>query len=313
MTYWIEKYHPVDIKDYENKEYYKLFYNFKNIKNLLIYGDSGTGKTTFINLLTIKYFKKGLKDDDVFFLNADERGISVVRNKIKLFCQKKINQNNFKMIIIDECDSLTIDAQMSLRKILEDYSNTKFVLICNYQEKIINPIVSRCVIVKFKKYTNKYIMYKCLNILKTENILISDNKEMYIQYINDLINLGNNDIRRIINNLQYITMMKLNKYDNTIINNLYGILSTDLLSKILDKIDNVINIKDTIKLLSFYNIDNIINCLIDIIVENNNFNNDKKKKLIDILSFIDSIKSKNIDYEIILYKIIKEYIYLKLN
>lgn len=313
MTYWIEKYHPTDIKDYENKEYNKLFYNFKNIKNLLIYGESGTGKTTFINLLTIKYFKNGLKDDDVFFLNADERGISVVRNKIKLFCQKKINQNNFKLIIIDECDSLTIDAQMSLRKILEDYSNTKFVLICNYQEKIINPIVSRCVIVKFKKYTNKYIMYKCLNILKTENILTTDNKEMYIQYINDLINLGNNDIRRIINNLQYITMMKLNKYDNTIINNLYGILSKDLLSKILDKIDNVINIKDTIKLLSFYNIDNIINCLIDIIVENDNFNNDKKKKLIDILSFIDSIKSKNIDYEIILYKIIKEYIYLKLN
>lgn len=312
MSYWIEKYKPNDIKDYEDLEYKKLFYNFKNIKNMLIYGEPGTGKTTFINLISEKYFKNGINDTDILSLNAsDERGIDTVRNKIKVFCQKKINHNNFKLIILDECDSLTIDAQMSLRKILEDYSNTKFVLICNYKDKIINPIISRCILVKFKNYSTKYIYDKCINILKNENILNNENIKIFDKYINDLIILSSNDIRRVINNLQYITIMNLKYYDQNIINNIYGVLSKELLSNLLNNINSVIDIKDIIKLLSFYNMDNIINLMIDLIVENQNLNIDKKKKIIDLLSFIDSIKNKNIDYEIILYKIIKEYINLK--
>lgn len=314
MSYWIEKYKPTDIKDYENIEYNKLFYNFKNIKNLLIYGEPGSGKTTFINLIAEKYFKNGLIDNDILSLNAsDERGINTVRNKIKVFCQKKLNLNNFKLIILDECDSLTIDAQMSLRKILEDYSNTKFVLICNYQEKIINPLISRCIIIQFNNYSNKYIINKCNKILQLEKIVNENNINIYKKYIEKLIELSNNDIRRVINNLQYISQMKLKIYDESIINNLYGILSTNLLKKLLNNIDDIINIKDIIKLLSFYNINNIINSLTDIIIDNDDINNEKKKKLINLLSFIDSIKNKNIDYEIILYKIIKEYINLKLN
>lgn len=311
MSYWIEKYKPIDIKDYEELEYNKLFYNFKNIKNLLIYGEPGTGKTTFINIIAKNYFKNGINDDDILALNAsDERGIDTVRNKIKIFCQKKINKNLFKLIILDECDSLTIDAQMSLRKILEDYENTKFVLICNYEDKIINPLISRCITVKFDNYSTKYILNKCLKILKNENILNNQNKEMYVKYINKLIKLSQNDIRRVINNLQYLHMMKLEKYDESILNNLYGILSKDLLLKLLKNIKSVINIKDTIKLLSFFNINNIIDLFLEIIIEDE-IEDIKKKEMIDLLSFIDSIKSKNIDYEIILYKVIKEYINLK--
>ena len=311
MNYWIEKYKPNDIKDYENSEYKKMYYNFKNIKNLLIFGEPGTGKTTYINLIAKNYFKNGLLDNDVLILNAsDERGIDTVRNKIKVFCQKKINKNNFKLIILDECDSLTIDAQMSLRKILEDYNNTKFVLICNYEEKIINPLISRCVLFKFNNYSSEYINKKCIYILQNENILNDENKEMYLKYINKLIELSKNDIRRVINNLQYLIIMNLKKYDESIINNLYGILSKDLLIKLLNNINSVINIKDTIKLLSFYNINNILDLLLQIIVESE-LEIEKKKKMVDLLSYIDSIKSKNIDYEIILYKIIKEYINIK--
>lgn len=310
MSYWIEKYKPNNIKDYEESKY-KLFYNFKNIKNLLIYGEPGTGKSSYINLIAKNYFKNGLNDNDILSLNAsDERGIDTVRNKIKIFCQKKINKNLFKLIILDECDSLTIDAQMSLRKILEDYKNTKFALICNYEEKIINPLVSRCTSVKFDNYSTKYILNKCLYILKNEKVLNDENKEIYVKYINKLIKLSKNDIRRVINNLQYLNMMKLEKYDECILNNLYGILSKDLLLKLLKNIKSVINIKDIIKLLSFYNINNILDLFLEIIIEDE-IENIKKKEIIDLLSFIDSIKSKNIDYEIILYKVIKEYINLK--
>lgn len=313
MSSWIEKYKPSDINDYHNTKYTKIFYNFKNIKNLLIYGEPGSGKTTFINLIAKKFFKNGLYDNDILSLNAsDERGINTVRTKIKVFCQKKINKNNFKMIILDECDSLTIDAQMSLRKIIEDYNNTKFVLICNYEEKIIYPLVSRCIVVKFQNYSTEYISNKCINILMNENILNNDNKDMYMKFINKLIELSKNDIRRVINNLQYLSSMNFKKYNDEIINNLYGILSKDLLINILNNINDIINIKDIIKLLSFYNITVIINLLTDIVIENN-FNNENKKKMIDLLSFIDSIKNKNIDYEIILYKIIKEYVTIKNN
>lgn len=314
MSYWIEKYKPKDINDYNNKNYIDLFFQFKNIKNILIYGEPGTGKTTFIDIIIKNYLINGSNDEDLLSLNAsDERGIDTVRNKIKSFCKKKTNKNTFKIIVLDECDSLTNDAQMSLRKITEDYKNTKFIFICNYQNNIIKPLLSRCNIIYFKKYTNKYIYNKCIEILNNENILTDDNKEIYNQYIEQLLLYSKQDIRMVINNLQYLTKMDLKNYDENIINNIYGILSKKLLINILNNIHSVINIKDVVKLLSFYNINNIINNILEIILEDDNINNLKKKEIISLLSYIDSIKNKNIDYEIIIYKIIKEYIQIKLN
>lgn len=314
MSYWIEKYKPKDINDYNNKNYIDLFFQFKNIKNILIYGEPGTGKTTFIDIIIKNYLINGSNDEDLLSLNAsDERGIDTVRNKIKSFCKKKTNKNTFKIIVLDECDSLTNDAQMSLRKITEDYKNTKFIFICNYQNNIIKPLLSRCNIIYFKKYTNKYIYDKCIEILNNENILTDDNKEIYNQYIEQLLLYSKQDIRMVINNLQYLTKMDLKNYDENIINNIYGILSKKLLINILNNIHSVINIKDVVKLLSFYNINNIINNILEIILEDDNINNLKKKEIISLLSYIDSIKNKNIDYEIIIYKIIKEYIQIKLN
>ena len=314
MSYWIEKYKPKNIIDYENEDYKNLFYEFKNIKNLLIYGKTGTGKTTFINILLNNYLLKGQDDDDLLILNAsDERGINTVRTKIKTFCKKKINKNQFKIIILDECDSLTIDAQMSMRKIVEDYKNTKFIFICNYDNKIIQPLISRCVLVHFKNFSPDYIMRKSLYILKNENILNENNKKIYKSYISKLIEYSENDIRRVINNLQYLTIMKLKKYDENILNNIYGLISKDLIKKILANLKNMLNIKDTVKLLSFYNLDNIINIILDIVVDDKNIEDEKKINFINILSYIDSIKNKNIDYEIIIYKILKEYNELKFN
>jgi len=309
MLNWIEKYKPHKISDFENSNYTKLYYDFKNIKNMLIYGLPGTGKTTYINLIINNYLKDKHNDDDLLNLNAsDERGINTVRNKIKIFCKKKNNKNNFKLVILDESDSLTIDAQMSMRKIIEDYNNTKFIFICNYKNKIINPLISRCVVIYFNKYSNKYIQSKCLYILKNENILNNTNYDMYLSYINKFINIFNSDIRKVINNLEYIVLLKLNKYDEYIINNLFGTLTINLLNKILLNVTSIKNINDTIKLLSYYNINNIIENFNDIIITHEKLTYNNKKKLLNLLSFIDSIKKKNIDYEIILYKLLKDYI-----
>jgi len=202
---------------------------------------------------------------------------------------------------------------MSLRKITEDYKNTKFIFICNYENKIIQPLISRCVLIHFKSFSSDYIMKKSLDILKKENILIDENKEMYKLYIKKLIEYSSNDIRRVINNLQYLTIMKLDKYDENILNNIYGLISKDLIKKILNNLENMLNIKDTVKLLSFYNLDNIIDNILEIVIENKNIKDDKKTNFISLLSFIDSIKNKNIDYEIIIYKILKDYLKITKN
>jgi DNA polymerase III delta prime subunit len=284
--------------------------NFYKIKNLLIYGQPSTGKTTFCDLIIKKYFNDK-NNDNILIMNAsDERGIDIVRNKIKNFCKKKpTEKNNFKICILDECDNLTYDAQTNLRRILEDYNNTKFIFICNYIYKIINPIKSRCLELKFNHFSNDYIMKFSLNILKKENVIINDHfEDIYIKYINYLINLKKNDIRQIITYIEFLSIIQPLKYDISIINGIMGYLSIPFTKKILNQIHSIRNISNILQLLSHFSLKNILENFLYIVINNQKISIINKKKFIFLLSEIDSLKRENIDYEMIILKIIKEYL-----
>ena len=306
---WIEKYKPNNIENF-NDDLVQIFKNFQKIKNILIFGLPGTGKTTFCDLI-IKHFFNNHENDNLLILNAsDERGIDTVRNKIRNFCKKKVTLNDsFKLCILDECDNLTYEAQTTLRRILEDFSNTKFFFICNYNYKIINPIKSRCLELEFKNFSDNYILNFSLNFLKKENIIINDHlNDIYIKYIKYLILIFKNDIRIIITYIEFLSKMNPQIFDKNIINDITGHLDLDFTQKLLNKIKSVRNIPNIVKLLSNYSMNNIIENILHIVINNDEIEYSDKKNMISLLSEIDFYKNKKVDYEIIIYKLLKEYI-----
>jgi replication factor C subunit 3/5 len=203
---WIEKYRPKKIKNIIGQE--KNINCLKNMirsgsfPHLIFYGISGTGKTSTILSICRELYGKN-KTLMVMKLDAsDDRGINSVRDEIKGFAEKMtINNKGIKLIILDEADSMTFDAQFALRRIIEKYSNsTRFCLICNYDNKIIPAIKSRCANFKFNPINEKFIEKKITDISEKEKLKIGKKS---IQIISKL---AKGDLRKSINLLQSISM-----------------------------------------------------------------------------------------------------------
>ena len=194
MELWVEKYRPQKLEDYVGNEVIKNkiadYIKESSIQNLLFYGVAGTGKTTLAKLIT-----KNI-DCDLLYLNAsDERGIDTIREKIQPFAAS-MGFNDIKIVILDEADYLTPQAQATLRHTIEACSSTtRFILTCNYLERIISPLQSRCQTFEITPPSKQEVNYKCQNILTKEKILFYDNN------IDDVINTHYPDIRKIINTL----------------------------------------------------------------------------------------------------------------
>jgi len=208
----IEKYRPSRLEDLKNqddiKNILKDMVKNRNIPHMIFYGGAGTGKTSTA-IAICKQLYKLTYNDNVLELNAsDERGIRVVREKIKTFAQKSAD-DDFKIIILDEADAMTTDSQFALRRIIEKYSiNTRFVLICNYINKIISPLLSRCSVFRFKTMEYSNITNILNDIMEKENITI--NKKLSSRLIKD-------DLRKSINNLQKLIFLnRKNIKDNKI-------------------------------------------------------------------------------------------------
>ncbi|CAD25098.1 DNA REPLICATION FACTOR (ACTIVATOR 1) 36 kDa SUBUNIT [Encephalitozoon cuniculi GB-M1] len=180
---WTEKYRPKSTDAFEGPEHLKNILRNSSGRghpNLLLYGPPGTGKTTFAHLLASQKLE----------LNAsDERGISVIREKIKVYAS---TLGKDKTVILDECENLTSDAQHCLRRVIEDSVNTRFIFITNYPSKIIGPLRSRLVSVKFTPTESKILE----NIGSKEGL--GYDKELYHR----ILKLCGNDLRRAINVLQ---------------------------------------------------------------------------------------------------------------
>ncbi|KAK6868789.1 Replication factor C subunit 4 [Candida tropicalis] len=201
---WVEKYRPHKLEDIvgneETIERLKLVVQDGNMPNMIISGLPGIGKTTSIHCLAYELLGDKYYHQATLELNAsDDRGIDVVRNKIKQFAQTKISlpPGRQKIIILDEADSMTPGAQQALRRTMEIYSNTtRFAFACNQSSKIIEPLQSRCAILRYNKLSDEEVLARLLEIIKMENVQYNS------EGLQALIFTAEGDMRQAINNLQ---------------------------------------------------------------------------------------------------------------
>lgn len=198
---WTEKYRPRRLDEVVGHEHIlerlRAFVEKKSVPHCLFAGPAGTGKTTCAIALARELFHEYWKQNFNELNASDERGIDIIRGKVKDFARTKPLNADFKIIFLDESDALTADAQQALRRTMEKFSSTcRFILSCNFSSKIIEPIQSRCAIFRFRKLgfdnMSKYIRF----ISDKEGLKISDGA------IKALINLSEGDMRKAVNILQ---------------------------------------------------------------------------------------------------------------
>lgn len=255
---WIEKYRPNTLDNILSHEEIistlRIFIQNKCLPHLLFYGPPGTGKTSTIMAVAKELYGKYF-DFMVMELNAsDDRGIDVVRSKIKqfvmsqsVFFKNSEKKNIFKLVILDETDAMTSDAQAILRKIVEEYTNnTRFCLICNYINNISLALQSRCTRFRFSPITNDNIKLKIMEVIKKEKIRITD------VGINTIIKRSNGDMRRALNILQsaqmiypVITEKNINTYvgypRKNIMDDIFNSLINDDFKQCYDTINRIRN------------------------------------------------------------------------
>ena len=195
MELWVEKYRPQVLEDYVGNEVIKNkiadYLKQGSIQNLLFHGVAGTGKTTLAKLIA-----KNLNCDLLYLNASDERGIDTIRDKIVPFAST-MSFRDIKIVILDEADYLTPQAQATLRNTIESCSKTtRFILTCNYLERIISPLQSRCQTFEITPPSKTEVNNKCKSILSKEDISYENNDVLTV------IDTHYPDIRKIINTLQ---------------------------------------------------------------------------------------------------------------
>ncbi|MFH8086688.1 MAG: replication factor C small subunit [Candidatus Aenigmatarchaeota archaeon] len=202
LNIWAEKYRPKKLSEVINQKHVveriKTFVEEKNIPHMLFAGPPGTGKTTVALCIAYELYGKNWRQNVLEKNASDERGIDVIRGEIKDFARiKPIGEIPYKLIILDEADALTPDAQNALRRTMESYTSvTRFILICNYSSKIIEPIQSRTAVFRFKLLSDADIRKFIQRIAAGEKLKITEDA------FQALIEISEGDLRKVANLLQ---------------------------------------------------------------------------------------------------------------
>jgi replication factor C subunit 2/4 len=223
MSVIVEKHRPREIKDvvgnHEGVSRLEIIGREGNLPNIIISGPPGTGKTTSIVCLANALLGSSVKEALLELNASDERGIDVVREKIKMFAKKKVTlpPGRHKLVLLDEADNMTSAAQQALRRIMEIYSDsTRFALACNISSKIIEPIQSRCAILRFGRLSDEQILKRLKEILSLEGVSYDDSG------LEALIFTADGDMRQALNNAQSTAAG-------------FGFLSSDHVYKVCDQ------------------------------------------------------------------------------
>jgi len=198
---WTEKYRPKEFSEVVGQEEIvskaKAFVEQKNMPHLMFAGPAGVGKSTLSLIIVKKLYGKDWKSNYLELNASDERGIDVVRQKIKGFARTRTLSGSFKIIFLDEADALTKDAQQALRRTMEMYTQTcRFILSCNYSSKILDPIQSRCAVFRFKQLDKKAILQILNHIIESEGLQMEESTKELIYEV------SRGDCRRLTNIMQ---------------------------------------------------------------------------------------------------------------
>ena len=218
---WVERYRPTQLENYVGNEHLKAkverYIKSNDVPHLLLYGRAGTGKTTLAKLIV-----KNIECDYLYINASDENSVDTVRNKVRQFAST-IGFKDMKVIILDECDYITPNAQAALRNLMETFSkHCRFILTCNFVERIIDPLQSRCQVFEIIPPSKKDVAVHLTKVMELEKTTY-DNEDLKV-----LIDSSYPDVRKIINATQRSVV------DNKVVMDRQSTIQNDYKLKVLD-------------------------------------------------------------------------------
>ena len=306
---WVEKYRPSRLDGVVSHGHIitalsNLIRERNTFPHVIFYGPSGTGKTTTILACAREIYGMEASSMILELNGSDDRGINVVREQIKEFSStRNFASNKLKLVVLDEADSMTYDAQFALRQVIENYTNsTRFCFICNYITKIIPGIQSRCVSFNFSPVTDEFHLQHLKTIVSREQVQVTDD------CIGEIVRISEGDMRKSINVLQALHLSSPLKKS---INDLYQIIgypNPSIKQSIIDCImkNDITEAYNKIQIIKRDNhlcVNDILKELVDFIIREE-ISSVKMAKIISQLAKIETYLASNVNEDIQLGAII---------